>query len=262
MKGFKLDIATLVGLLFGLGIIFSAIASSGDVGSFVNIPGLMIVVGGTMAATLIKFSIKDVLASFTMGLKAAFKNSNSDPVEIYALALQMGETSRKEGPNSLDKFTVPNKIFSDGIRLIVDGHKIDDIQNIVFNEINQSIIIQEKSEAMFRGIGESAPALGMLGTLVGLVQMLSKLDDPASIGPAMAVAMLTTFYGALIANLIALPIADKLARKTREDQNVQELIVESITMIYGRPNRLVMAETLAAHLPAGQLGLTPEETGP
>ena len=161
---------------------------------------------------------------------------------------------------ALEGFTVNNELFRDGIRLIVDGHKIEDIRNIVLSEINQTIILQDKGEAMFRGIGESAPAFGMLGTLVGLVQMLANLDDPASIGPAMAVAMLTTFYGALIANLIALPIADKLARKTTDDQNVQDLIVESIIMIFQRQNRQVMAETLAAHMPSGMVKANEDET--
>ncbi len=251
-----MDIATLIGLVFGVGIIVGAIVTGGDISTFVNAPGLMIVVGGTLAATLIKFRLKDVLTSFAMGIKTAFKDTSSDPREIYELVLEMGTASRKTGPLALEAFTIPNELLKDGVRLIVDGHKIEDIRNIVLNEINQTFLVQEKSEAMFRGIGESAPAFGMLGTLVGLVQMLAKLDDPASIGPAMAVAMLTTFYGALIANLVALPIADKLARKTRDDQAVQDLIIESISMIYLRQNRQVMAETLAAHLPSGHVPAT------
>ncbi len=246
------DIATLIGIVFGLGIITTAIVSGGEIGTFVNAPGLMIVVGGTFAATLIKFRLKDVLSSFTMGIRAAFKGSGSDPVEIYNMALEMGEASRKSGAMALEAFTAPNQLFNHGVRLIIDGYKIEDIRNIIYNEIHQTFILQEKGEAMFRGIGESAPAFGMLGTLVGLVQMLSNLEDPSSIGPAMAVAMLTTFYGALIANLIALPIADKLARKTSEDENVQDLIVESIVMIFKQENRHVMADTLAAHLPANR----------
>jgi len=253
------DIATLIGLVFGLGIILAAIITGGDIAVFVNAPGLMIVVGGTMAATLIKFKLKDVLTSFSTGIKAAFKDISSDPKEIYDQAIEMGAAMRKNGPMALEGFTINNQLFSDGVRLIVDGHKIEDIHNIVLSEINQTIILQEKGEAMFRGIGESAPAFGMLGTLVGLVQMLANLDDPSSIGPAMAVAMLTTFYGALIANLIALPIADKLARKTTDDQNVQDLIVESINLIFLRQNRQVMAETLAAHLPSGSVQSNQDE---
>ena len=247
-----MDIATIIGVIFGLGIIAAAIVTGGEIGTFVNAPGLMIVVGGTLAATLIKFRLKDVLTSFTMGIRTAFKGSGSDPVEIYNMALEMGAASHKTGLMALEAFTISNQLFKNGVRLIIDGYKTEDIQNIIYNEIHQTIILQEKSEAMFRGIGESAPAFGMLGTLVGLVQMLSNLEDPSSIGPAMAIAMLTTFYGALIANLIALPIADKLARKTSEDENVQDLVVESIAMISRQENRHVMAETLAAHLPANR----------
>ena len=105
---------------------------------------------------------------------------------------------------------------------------------------------------MFRGIGESAPAFGMIGTLVGLVQMLANLDDPANIGPAMAVALLTTFYGALIANLIAIPIADKLAAKTNLDQTVNELVYESVLLIHQRQGPQVISETLSAFLPSAR----------
>ncbi len=248
-----MDISTLIGLIFGLGVIFAAIATGGDINSFVNTAGLMIVCGGTFAATMIKFRLKDVLAAFVTGSKAAFMNVSNDPSEIYDLAIEMGVAAKKSGVLALEKFEISNELFRDGIRLIIDGHKIEAIENIVLTEIDQSIIVQEKGEAMFRGIGESAPAFGMIGTLVGLVQMLSGLDDPAAIGPAMAVAMLTTFYGALIANLIAIPIADKLARKTREEQSVHGLIVESINLIYLRQSRYIMEETLAAHLPSGQI---------
>ena len=114
------------------------------------------------------------------------------------------------------------------------------------------LIRQEKGETMFRGIGDSAPAFGMIGTLVGLVQMLANLSDPGNIGPAMAVALLTTFCGALIANLIAIPIADKLAAKTTQDRIVNDLVFESVMLIHQRQGPQVIAETLAAFLSAAR----------
>ena len=135
--------------------------------------------------------------------------------------------------------------------MCLDGYTIDVVRETIVREVNLTILRQEKGEVMFRGIGDSAPAFGMLGTLVGLVQMLANLDDPATIGPAMAVAMLTTFYGAFIANLIALPIAEKLALKTEKDRLTMDLIVDSVVQIGSNQNPNVLEEMLSVYLPVG-----------
>ena len=247
-----MDIATLIGLAFGLSVIGVAIAFGGDVGLFFNIPGLLIVLGGTLAATLIKFRLVDMMSAFALGLRTAFREVASDPNEIFNQVLEMSAAARKSGVLALQGYKIDNRLLSQGIRLVVDGHSIENVRHILDQEINQMIIRQERSETMFRGIGDSAPAFGMIGTLVGLVQMLANLDDPANIGPAMAVALLTTFYGALIANLIAIPIADKLAAKTGQDQTVNELIFESVLLIHQRQGPQVISETLSAFLPAAR----------
>ncbi len=247
-----MDIATLIGLIFGLGVIGAAIAFGGEAALFFNIPGILIVLGGTLAATLIKFRLSDMIAAFGLGVRTAFKDVSSDPTEIFDEVLEMAGAARKNGVLALQEFKVNNGLLKQGIRLVVDGHSLENVKHILDQEINQMIIRQEQGETMFRGIGESAPAFGMIGTLVGLVQMLANLDDPANIGPAMAVALLTTFYGALIANLVAIPIADKLAAKTNLDQTVNELVFESVLLIHQRQGPQVISETLSAFLPSAR----------
>jgi len=247
-----MDIATLIGLVFGLSVITAAILFGGDIGLFINIPGILIVIGGTVAATLIKFRLKDMLGAFKLAVRTAFQDKGTTPLEVYNLALDMAALSRKKGPLALQEFQIDNELLRQGVRLIVDGHSLENTRHIIDQEAHQMVIRQERGETMFRGIGDSAPAFGMIGTLVGLVQMLAKLDDPANIGPAMAVALLTTFYGALIANLIAIPLADKLAEKTKQDLVINELVVETIVMIHQRQSSQVLAEALGAFLPGGR----------
>lgn len=247
-----MDIATLIGLIFGLAVIGIAIATGGEIGLFINLPGILIVLGGTLAATLIKFRLVDMISAFALGLRTAFREIASDPNTIYKEVLEMAAAARKSGVLALQDFKIDNALLRLGIRLVVDGHSAENVRHILDQEINQMLIRQEKGETMFRGIGDSAPAFGMIGTLVGLVQMLANLSDPGNIGPAMAVALLTTFYGALTANLIAIPIADKLAAKTTQDRIVNDLVFESVMLIHQRQGPQVIAETLAAFLSAAR----------
>ncbi len=247
-----MDIATLIGLIFGLAVIGIAIATGGEIGLFINLPGILIVLGGTLAATLIKFRLVDMISAFALGLRTAFREIASDPNTMYKEVLEMAAAARKSGVLALQDFKIDNALLRLGIRLVVDGHSAENVRHILDQEINQMLIRQEKGETMFRGIGDSAPAFGMIGTLVGLVQMLANLSDPGNIGPAMAVALLTTFYGALTANLIAIPIADKLAAKTTQDRIVNDLVFESVMLIHLRQGPQVIAETLAAFLSAAR----------
>ncbi|MGB0748862.1 MAG: MotA/TolQ/ExbB proton channel family protein [Magnetospiraceae bacterium] len=246
-----MDLATLIGIIAGLGVVGAAIFLGGDFGAFIDVPSLLIVGGGTTAATFIKFPMSDVFSSLKRGVAIAFKNSRSDLRYLYDQAIEIAGVVRKDGLLGLESVEVENELMQRGLRLCVDGHKLEVVRDTISREVDLSIQRDEAGELMFRGIGDSAPAFGMIGTLVGLVQMLSALDDPASIGPAMAIAMLTTFYGALLANLIALPIADKLAWKVEQDRKAKNLIVQSVLEIHGGQNPSVLAELLSVYLPGG-----------
>jgi len=246
-----MDLATLIGLMGSLVIIAGAIVIGPNAIIFFNIPGLLIVLGGTFTATLIKFPLSHTLGAFKVALKA-FVHKSETPPELIGEAVELAAVARKEGLLGLEDQQVKNEFLQQGLQLCVDGHQPDLIRRMLTKDINLTIMRHDEGQAIFKAIGDVAPAMGMIGTLVGLVQMLSNMDDPKKIGPAMAVALLTTLYGAVIANAIALPIADKLAHRSREESNNKSLILEAISAIQEGLNPRVMEDMLKAYLPGTQ----------
>ncbi len=246
-----MDIATLIGLLGGFGIIIGAIATGGDVMLFVNIPSLLIVVGGTFMVTLMQVSLKDFLGSFKMGMKAFFYKTD-DPQKLIEEAVQLADVARKNGLLALEGQEISNDFMKQGIGLCVDGHDPALVEKMLTKDINLTIQRHEVGQRMFKNMAVMAPAMGMIGTLVGLVQMLANMSDPASIGPAMAVALLTTLYGAVIANAFAQPIADKLARASELEKTNKSLVLETIAGIQEGMNPRVLEQLLSTYLPANK----------
>lgn len=256
-----MDFATLIGLVVGIGVVAAAILVGSDFWIFLNLPGFLIVVGGTLAATFVKFPLQNVFSAFKTGAGSALKNVHVDPRGLIDKALELAEIARKNGMLALENTEIDNPFFRRGIKLCIDGHSLEVVRNALLRDIETSIHRHDEGARIFKAIGDSAPAFGMIGTLVGLVQMLSSMDDPQSIGPAMAVALLTTLYGAVIANLVALPIADKLESKTEEERLTKELILEAITQIHARQSPIILADILEGFLPESQRARTDEEEG-
>ncbi len=243
-----MDLATLIGLVSGMGVIVAAILMGSSLALFVNVPSVMVVAGGTLAATLMKFPLSHCLGAFKVALKAFFYKSE-DPHRLIELGVELASIVRKEGLLALENRTVDNPFFQKGLQFCVDGQDAEFVRKVLTQDMDLTIERHEIGQKIFRAIGESAPAMGMIGTLVGLVQMLVNMEDPKSIGPAMAVALLTTLYGALVANLFALPIADKLALRSNEERINKSLIVEIIAGIQAGQNPRVMEELLKTYLP-------------
>jgi chemotaxis protein MotA len=198
---------------------------------------------------MIKFPLSGVFISMPIGLKAAFMNESEKPRDYITLAVKLVKKARKKGLVSLEKEKIRNPFYRKGIQLCADGRDLDYIRKILTQEMAQSIQREEVGARVFQAIGEAAPAFGMFGTLVGLVQMLSNMNDPSAIGPAMAIALLTTLYGVLIANLIALPIADKLEDKSARAKNLRALIIECIFQVQQMQNPTAVREILEPFLP-------------
>jgi len=245
------DIATLVGLLGGFGIIIGAILTGGDLGAFVDIPSLLIVVGGTFMVTLMQVSLGDFLGSFSIGMKAFFYKTD-DPKGLIEEAVQLADVARKNGLLALEGQEISNEFMKKGIGLCVDGHDPALVNRMMSKDIDMTIQRHEVGQRMFKNMATMAPAMGMIGTLVGLVQMLSNMSDPASIGPAMAVALLTTLYGAVIANAFAQPLSDKLARASELEKINKSLILETIGGIQEGMNPRVLEQMLSTYLPNGK----------
>jgi chemotaxis protein MotA len=243
-----MDLATLIGIIGAIGAIIISIMMGGEMGMFVNAPGLMIVVGGTVAVTLMKFPLGLTLGAFGIALKA-FIHKPQQPSKIIEQSIELANVARKEGLLGLESVEVENKFLRDGIQLVVDGNDPALVQKILSKNISLTIERNETGLNVFKAIGDVAPAMGMIGTLIGLVQMMSNMSDPKSIGPAMAVALLTTFYGAVIANTMALPIADKLAHRSNEERLNKSMILESINAIQEGLNPRMIEGLLNAYLP-------------
>mgnify|MGYP000093139344 CR=1 FL=1 len=246
-----MDIATLVGLLGGFGIIIGAIATGGDVMLFVNTPSILIVVGGTFMVTLMQVSLKDFLGSFGIALKAFFYKTDN-PTSLIEEAVQLADVARKNGLLALEGQEIGNDFLKQGIGLCVDGHDPVLVQKLLNKDISLTIERHEVGQKMFKNMATMAPAMGMIGTLIGLVQMLANMSDPASIGPAMAVALLTTLYGAIIANVFAQPLSDKLARASQLEKTNKSLILETISGIQEGMNPRVLEQMLASYLPSNK----------
>ena len=247
-----MDFTTILGLVIGITVVTLAIMTGSDLHIFVNMPSLLIVIGGTLAATLIKFPLVSVLIAFTVGVRAAFINEADNPRELIDLAIKLTKHARKSGLTKLERLKIANSFFKKGIQLCADGRDMDFIRKMLTKEMDLAIQRQEVGAKVFMAIGDSAPAFGMFGTLVGLVQMLSQMDDPSSIGKAMAVALLTTLYGVLIAHLVALPIAEKLMAKIEQERDNRLLIMESVAQIHEKQNPTILVEILEAYLPEKQ----------
>ena len=246
-----MDLATLIGLLGGIGVIIGAIATGGDIMLFMNVPGLLIVVGGTFMVTLMQVSMKDFLSSFGIAMKAFFYKTDDAPTLIEE-AVQLADVARKNGLLALEGQEIGNDFLKQGINLCVDGHDPALVQKMLTKDIDLTIERHEVGQGMFKRMAVMAPAMGMIGTLIGLVQMLANMSDPASIGPAMAIALLTTLYGAIIANTFAQPLADKLARASQMEKTNKSLILETISGIQEGMNPRVLEQMLSTYLPSGK----------
>ncbi len=242
-----MDIATIAGILLGFGLIIFSILLSGSIMAFINIPGLAIVVGGTIAATLIMQRLGVVLGAIKVAINV-LKGGTTSSVDLIKEMVKLSDVSRKEGLLALEKAKTKNLFLAKGLRLLADGVDLQDIAAILKTELLYIKQRHKRGQKVFKFMTATAPAMGMVGTLIGLVQMLMALSDPAAIGPAMAVALLTTFYGAVLAFLIFGPIAAKLESRTDEESAQLEMILSGIAGIYNKENPRMIELRLASFL--------------
>ncbi|RLB16325.1 MAG: flagellar motor protein [Deltaproteobacteria bacterium] len=245
-----MDIATLVGIVLSFALVLSAIMMGGSMSIFINVPSVMIVVGGTLGATMINYPLPDILKVVKV-VKNAFFMKKTTASELIANFVNLAGIARREGILALESKLneMEDEFMRKGMQLSVDGLEPAAIKEILETEIEA---IQERHKLgaeIFTTMGTFAPALGMIGTLIGLVQMLQTMSDPSTIGPAMAVALLTTFYGAIMANILFLPIAGKLRNRSGEEVMIKDLMTEGVISIAKGENPRVIEQKLNAYLP-------------
>ena len=243
-----MDLATLIGLVGAFGIVLASIILGGSAGTFINTPSLLVVLGGTVMVTMMKFSIGKFLSAASIAVKA-FLHKPAPPEELIQTAVELAKTARQGGLLALEDAEVPDEFMKSGLGLLIDGHPADIVRSMLTKDMNLTLARHNDGQDIFKAIGDVGPAMGMIGTLIGLVQMLANMDDPKQIGPAMAVALLTTLYGAILANMFALPIADKLSVRSREEHETKSLIIDALIGIQGGQNPRVIASMLETYLP-------------
>ena len=230
-----------------------AISMGGGIQLFINIPALMIVVGGTLGATMINYPVKDVLGVFKVVKKALFAKKIS-VTQLIKRFVDFAKKSRKEGILALegDIKDVSDEFLRKGVQLAIDGLEPQEIGEILETEIDFVRSRHQLGAEIFTSMGTYSPALGMIGTLIGLVQMLQTMDDASKIGPAMAVALLTTFYGSIMANIVCLPIAGKLRTRSKEEVLTKEMAIQGIASLSNGDNPRILEQKLQAFIPPNQ----------
>lgn len=246
-----MDLATLIGLITAFGIVLASIFIGGSAMMFVNVPSLLVVVGGTIGAVMMKFTLGQFIGAFKVALKG-FLVKMDKPEDLIAQSVEMANEARKGGLLALEGKETPNVFMAKGIQLMVDGHEPEVIRQTLVTDMNLAVSRHEVGKKIFTAMGDVAPAMGMIGTLIGLVQMLANMSDPKSIGPAMAVALLTTLYGAMIANIFALPLADKLGLRAQEERMIKSMIIDGLGGIQDGRNPRVIEELLKTYLPGSK----------
>ena len=243
-----MDLATVAGVAGGLAVIIMAIGPS-KVAIFVSVPSFMIVVGGALAAILVNYPLGDIGTMINV-LKKTLMYKVPNPKEVIPMLVDFASKARRDGILVLQSATgdVEDPFMSRGIQLAIDGAEPQMILKILETEVEYIKERHRIGAEMLTNFGMFLPAFGMIGTLVGLVLMLQTLDDPSTIGPSMAIALITTFYGALLANLVFLPMAGKLKKRSADEALVKELMTEGIISIASGDNPRLMEQKLHAFL--------------
>jgi chemotaxis protein MotA len=244
-----MDIATSLGLLAGAAVLLSLILMGGDIRMFVDSHAFIVIFGGSFAATLIRFPLASMFHGLPLGAKYAFSLRRMSQRELIDQISGLAEIARKQGPIGLEKVEVEDSFLAKGIRYVADGYDADFIRDSLERDRDIFLTHLDEGQKIYRAVGDCAPAFGMVGTLIGMVQMFANMTDPSKLGPYMAVALLATFYGAALANLFCLPIADKLHLKLGDEEINRTLIIDGILMIRDAKSPTLVREMLIAYLP-------------
>jgi len=245
------DTATVIGIALGFLCVIGAIIAGGSVAVFVHIPSMLIVIGGMLSATLIHFSLKQVLSIFPVIKKTLFYKL---PVQndLIQNMVDYSAICRRDGPLALEKELgdVEDPFLLQAMQMVVDGQEDVAIEDALENEIHYLQERHSDGKKIMEFMGAAGPAFGMIGTLIGLVAMLQNLSDPSGLGAGMAVALITTFYGALLANLLFIPLAGKLGIRSKQESLLREMIVQGVVGIAKGESPTVVRERMQVFVSA------------
>ncbi|MBA4224791.1 MotA/TolQ/ExbB proton channel family protein [Bosea sp. (in: a-proteobacteria)] len=245
-----MDLATGLGLFAGVGVIVGLIMlDGGNFKAYYDIHAVIVIFGGATAATMIRFPFSVIMHGLPMGLRFAFTMRSIHPRELIEEITRVAEINRKSGPVALENVEVSDSFLAQGLRYLADGYDKDFIRDTMERDRDNFLQRLDEGSKVYRAVGDCAPAWGMIGTILGMVTMFANMSDPSKLGPAMATALLATLYGAVIANMIALPIADKLHIKLEEEEISRTLIIDGVLQMRDAKSPTLVREMLLAYLP-------------
>lgn len=244
-----MDLATILGFVAGIITVSALILMGGSFGMFYDVHALIVIGGGCTAGTLIRFPLSAMAHGFPIGLKYVFKMRTQSPRVLIEEITRVADIYRKGGATALDQVAVEDPFLAQALRYLADGYDAEFIRRTLEQDRDTFFQHLDEGQKIYRSIGDAAPAWGMVGTLVGMVQMFSNMEDPSKLGPFMAVALLATLYGALVGNLVCLPIADKLHVKLEEEDVSRNLIIDGVLQMRASKSPAVIREMLISYLP-------------
>jgi chemotaxis protein MotA len=245
-----MDIATFLGIGGGFGVLVVAIFMEGSkLSMFMDLLATNVVIVGALVTTMARFTMGGFIAAFTTGLKTVAFNHHVSARDMIEKIAELADIVRKQGPLGLEAVEIEDEFLAKGMRMIADGFDLHIIRETLERERDLHIERLEDANKLFNFMGNAAPGMGMVGTIIGLVSMFAHMDDPKKIGPGMAVALLTTLYGAVVANVVALPIADKLQIKSLEENVNFTLVIDGVLMIRENKSPAVIRDMLISYLP-------------
>ena len=249
-----MDLSTGIGLLAGTGVIVTLILMGGDLGMFYDVHAVIIIFGGTISATLIRFPLASIFHGLPLGGKYAFTIRRMTQRELIDELASLADIARKQGPLGLEKTEIDDPFLAKGVRYVADGYDANFIRETLTRDRETFLHHLDEGQKIYRAMGDCAPAFGMVGTLIGMVQMFANMTDPSKLGPFMAVALLATLYGAALANLFCLPLADKLQVKLADEEVNRTLIIDGILMLREAKSPQIVREMLLAYIPEHSKG--------
>ena len=244
-----MDLGTIIGIAVGAAMVLVSIMLKGSLFAFVDPSSLLIVVGGTFSATLVAFPIASVMGAMKASMTIFFQH-RIDHLDTVRTLLKAADAVRKNGPLALEKFQTSSEFMRTAFDLVADGYKPENIREVLTIEMEATISRHEEVVKVLEKMADLAPAWGMIGTLIGLVIMLLNLSDPSAVGPAMAVALLTTLYGALWANLLLIPSAAKLEERSEREARDQRLVLEGAIGMARNENPRAIQQRLVGFMPS------------
>lgn len=248
-----MDIATILGLTLGIGCMLFGMLSGGSLGAFLDPSSVAITVGGGLASTIICFPLSDTLKVIKL-IPLVFKSPKTNPFQIIQMLVELSQKARREGLLALEsaQTDVKDDYLKKALELVVDGIEANMVKTSMQLEIDSMVVRHSMGQSYFRTMASQFPSWGMIGTLMGLINLLKTLDDPSGIGPAMALAIITTFYGSILANFVCTPFANKLQTNSAEEIRMREMIMEGVLSIQSGENPRLMEHKLKTFLSPDQ----------